>query len=203
MACTAVSTAPCAVITITARSASCSCALRISPSPSSPGIFRSVTTMSGANSSSLGNALNPSAAVSTEYPSSRSSSASAERALASSSTTSTLPFDCVWLIARTHSNRCTDRPWARTAMLRARTARTEPAGESLARISNDRREEYDRVAKESAMSATRIGSVLLLVALGGCGPEPAIGELSQAVLDERWWKDPLFQGSTPYHFADG
>ena len=53
------------------------------------------------------------------------------------------------------------------------------------------------------MSATRIGSVLLLVALGGCGPEPAIGELSQAVLDERWWKDPLFQGSTPYHFADG
>ena len=54
--------------------------------PSMPGIFRSVSSRSGVKSSSLGSALKPSAAVSTEYPSSRSSSASAVRALTSSST---------------------------------------------------------------------------------------------------------------------
>src|SRR5579871_1412369 len=49
----------------------------------------------------------------------------------------------------------------------------------------------------------RYASALLLL-LCSCGArEDAVGELSQAVTDEAWWKNALFQGSTPYHYADG
>ncbi len=65
MADTAVSTAPNAVISTTGSSESCSFTFRSSSTPSMPGIFRSVRTICGSNSSSFDVALKPSPAVST------------------------------------------------------------------------------------------------------------------------------------------
>lgn len=43
----------------------------------------------------------------------------------------------------------------------------------------------------------------LLSLVAGCSASPRVGELQEALLDEKWWMDPLFQGSTKYHYADG